>query len=98
MCCPISFSRALSRPEGDFRNLLTSSWPLPPFGAVGFAIAASSVAVHVGTADGVLRARERHLGKRGGFHGERREIFRLQRMDVGLAAGAGHHLSFDREA
>src|ERR1700753_129700 len=100
MCCPISFSRALSRPDGLFRNLLTSFFPTGalPLGAVGLAMMLSSVPGHVGAADGVLRTGERHLREGGSLHRQGSQIFRLQRVDVGLAAGTGHHLRLDREA
>src|SRR3546814_19278641 len=57
-----------------------------------------SVARHVGAADGVLRTGERHHGEGGRLHGKRREIFRLQAVHVGLAAGARQHLALDGEA
>ena len=38
------------------------------------------------------------MGKRRCFHGEGRQVFRLQRVDIGLAAGARHHLAFDGKA
>src|SRR6516225_10230719 len=57
-----------------------------------------SITCHVGPADRVLRAGERHHGERGGLHGERRQILGLETVDVGLAAGARHHLALDRQA
>src|SRR5215468_9902093 len=57
-----------------------------------------SVAGHVGAADRVLRAGQRHHGESGRLHGERRQILRLQAVHIGLAAGPRHHLAFDGEA
>src|SRR5215831_6697354 len=57
-----------------------------------------SITGHVGPTDRVLRTGQRHHGERRSFHGERREILGLQTVYVGLAAGARHHLTFDRQA
>src|SRR5215469_14433658 len=135
MCCPISFSRRVSRPE----VLMKGSMSLAPAGAplrvaeapraelftpdLGAALAADfadfavffaayllssvtlamvvshvSITGHVGPADRVLRTSERHHGERRGFHGERCQVFGLETVYIGLAAGTRHHLSLDRQA
>src|SRR5690349_24113911 len=129
MCCPISFSRAVSSPAVLMKWSMSFAPLLAPVAAaleavLGAALAAgfeaglaafffalayllslvtlamgrsflSLVAVHVGAADSVLGAGERHHGERGGLHGQRRQIFRLQAVHIGLAAGPGHHLGLD---
>src|SRR4029077_42803 len=68
--------------------------------SVTLAIVVSHISItgHVGPADRVLRTGERHHGERGSLHGERSQILGLEAVDVGLAARARHHLTFDRQA
>src|SRR5262249_44909917 len=72
-----------------FRFSLTAFDDLPRAPFFFVAMCTLLVAVHVGTADGVLGAGERDHGEGRGLHREGREVLRLQRMHVRLAAGAG---------
>src|SRR5260221_10400017 len=101
MCWPICFSRAVSTPSllmkwsTSFDSLATATTG-PPFFLMS-AMVILSVPGHVGAADSVLGASERHHCECRCFHRQSREVFGLQRVDVGLATGARHHLAFHRQ-
>ena len=45
----------------------------------------------------MLGTGQRHLRERGRLHGQRGQVFRFERMNIGLAAGAGKKLRLNRQ-